>query len=127
MTINNSNDDPINQLIDKAKPHLSTITFGGVVGYCSGAAAKQIGKAVAVMAGLIFIVVQSAVYTGYVAVDWEKVKDDALAKVGTVSEENERRVNIKIVSFFLFLFVVSIFRQIYNLLLFLLFYKYLLL
>ena len=113
MTINNSNDDPINQLIDKAKPHLSTITFGGVVGYCSGAAAKQIGKAVAVMAGLIFIVVQSAVYTGYVAVDWEKVKDDALAKVGTVSEENERRVNIKIVSFFLFLFVVSIFRQIF--------------
>ena len=127
MTINNSNDDPINQLIDKAKPHLSTITFGGVVGYCSGAAAKQIGKAVAVMAGLIFIVVQSAVYTGYVAVDWEKVKDDALAKVGTVSEENERRVNIKIVSFFFVSFVVSIFRQIYNLLLFLLFYKYLLL
>lgn len=33
---------------------------------------------------LSFIVHTSAVYSGYVAVDWNKVKDDAIAKVDTV-------------------------------------------
>mmetsp|Transcript_19722 Transcript_19722/g.24878 ORF Transcript_19722/g.24878 Transcript_19722/m.24878 type:complete len:124 (-) Transcript_19722:398-769(-) len=77
------NDDPMNQFIEKAKPQMSKLTFGGVVGYCSGAAAKKVGKAIAVLAGMAFIAVQSAVYSGYVAVDWDKVKDDAVAKVDT--------------------------------------------
>eukprot|EP00553_Chaetoceros_curvisetus_P015993 CAMPEP_0204646070 /NCGR_PEP_ID=MMETSP0718-20130828/3982_1 /ASSEMBLY_ACC=CAM_ASM_000674 /TAXON_ID=230516 /ORGANISM="Chaetoceros curvisetus" /LENGTH=122 /DNA_ID=CAMNT_0051668209 /DNA_START=42 /DNA_END=410 /DNA_ORIENTATION=+ len=78
-----SKEDPLSQILDKAKPHISTLTFGSVVGYCSGAAAKKVGKAVAVLAGICFIAVQSAVYSGYVAVDWNKVKDDAIAKVDT--------------------------------------------
>mmetsp|Transcript_25266 Transcript_25266/g.31132 ORF Transcript_25266/g.31132 Transcript_25266/m.31132 type:complete len:125 (+) Transcript_25266:80-454(+) len=78
-----NSDDPVNQILDKAKPHLSKLTFGGVVGYCSGAAAKKVGKVVAVFVGLTFIAVQSAVYSGYVAVDWNKLKDDAIAKVDT--------------------------------------------
>ena len=80
-----SSNDAMDKLIEKAKPHLSKFSFGGVVGYCSGAAAKKVGKAVAVLAGLAFIAVQSAVYSGYVTVDWNKVKDDAVAKVDTVS------------------------------------------
>lgn len=82
------NKDPVNQLIEKAKPALSKLTFGGIMGYCSGAAAKKVGKAVAVLAGLAFIAIQSAVYTGYIAVDWQKVKEDAVAKVDTVSLMN---------------------------------------
>lgn len=77
--------DPVNQLIEKAKPQISKLTFGGVVGYCSGAAAKKVGKAIAVLAGLTFIAIQSAVHTGYISVDWDKIKDDAVAKVDTVS------------------------------------------
>ncbi len=86
MTLNDDKkDDPMALFIEKAKPQISKLSFGGVVGYCSGAAAKKVGKAVAVLAGLAFIAVQSAVYSGYVAVDWNKVKDDAVAKVDTVS------------------------------------------
>ena len=51
--------DPINQLLDKAKPIISKISFGSIVGYCSGAAAKKIGKAVAILCGLGFIAIQS--------------------------------------------------------------------
>jgi uncharacterized membrane protein (Fun14 family) len=78
-------DDPVNQILDAAKPQLSKLSFGGIVGYCSGAAVKKIGKAAAVLAGVAFMAVQSAVYSGYVAVDWNKIKDDAVAQVDTVS------------------------------------------
>ena len=68
-----SNNDAMDKLIEQVKPHLSKFSSGGVVGYCSGAAATKVGKAVAVLAGLAFIAVQSAVYSGHVAVDWSKV------------------------------------------------------
>lgn len=84
-----SDDDIMGKLIEKSKPHLSKLSFGGVVGYCSGAAAKKIGKAISVLVGLAFITVQSAVYSGYISVDWDKVKDDAVAKVDTVSSLQE--------------------------------------
>ncbi len=51
--------DPVEQLIAKAKPLFAQLSFGSVVGYCSGAAAKKVGKMVAVMAGLAFITIQS--------------------------------------------------------------------
>ncbi len=57
-----SKEDPLSQIIEKAKPHISTLTFGSVVGYCSGAAAKKVGKALAVLAGVCFIAVQSGMY-----------------------------------------------------------------
>lgn len=76
-------DDPVNLFLEKAKPKLTKLTFGSVVGYCSGAAAKTVGKALAVLAGITFIAVQSAAYSGYIDVNWNKVKDDAIAKVDT--------------------------------------------
>ena len=84
-----SDDDIVKRLIEKSKPQLGKLTFGGFVGYCSGAAAKKVGKAVSVLIGLAFITVQSAVHSGYVAVDWNKVKDDAIATVDTVSSIHE--------------------------------------
>ena len=76
--------DAISQALDWLKPALGKLTFGGFVGYCSGIAAKKIGKAVAAAIGLGFIAIQGAVYTGYVDVDWAKVQDDVIKKVDTV-------------------------------------------
>lgn len=81
--LKDKNDDAIAEAIEKAKPIASKLTFGGIVGYCSGAAAKKVGQAIAIVGGLMFISVQSAVYSGYVDVDWKKVQDDAIAKVDT--------------------------------------------
>ena len=77
--------DEINELIEKATPHLSKLSFGCLIGYCSGYAAKKVGKTIAVIAGMVFITVQSAAYSGYIAVDWNKIKDDAVTKVDAVS------------------------------------------
>ena len=77
-------EDPMIEALEKAKPLLSKFTFGSVIGYCSGMAAQKIGKAIAVVAGLSFIALQSAVYSGYVDVDWKKVQGDAVAKIDAV-------------------------------------------
>ena len=85
--MSNNKSDPVNEAIELAKPHLSKLTFGSIVGYCSGAAAKKVGKALAVMGGLAFIAVQSAAYSGYVDVNWNKIQDDAISQVDTVSSQ----------------------------------------
>jgi len=51
-------DDAVTEALEKLKPVLSKVTFGSIIGYCSGAAAKTVGKAVAVLVGLSFIAVQ---------------------------------------------------------------------
>ena len=63
--------DPVEVSIEKLQPILSKITFGSVMGYCSGVAMKQVGKFVAVVIGGLFIGLQSASHAGYIDVDWK--------------------------------------------------------
>ena len=72
--------DAVEKLLDKAKPLFAKISFGGVMGYCSGTALKKVGKSLAFVIGCGFIGLQVAVSTGYIDVDWTKVKDDAIKK-----------------------------------------------
>lgn len=76
--------DPVEQALSTLKPVLSKLTFGSFMGYCSGYASKKLGKAIAVTIGLGFIAVQGMVATGYISIDWMKVKDDAIKAVDTV-------------------------------------------
>jgi uncharacterized membrane protein (Fun14 family) len=77
--------DPMEQAIDKMKPILAQLSFGSVMGYCSGMALKKVGKAVAFVVGIGFVGLQTAVSMGYINVDWVKVKNDALKPLDTVS------------------------------------------
>jgi hypothetical protein len=54
--------DAVHQMLDKIKPYAAKLTFGSIVGYCSGAAARKIGKALAVLGGLAFIAIQSGMF-----------------------------------------------------------------
>mmetsp|Transcript_25181 Transcript_25181/g.62079 ORF Transcript_25181/g.62079 Transcript_25181/m.62079 type:complete len:125 (-) Transcript_25181:237-611(-) len=81
-----SNTDPVESALDKLKPIVSKISFGSVVGYCSGMALKKVGKAVAFVIGVGFIGVQSAVYSGYITVDWGKVSGDAMKPLDTTGD-----------------------------------------
>jgi uncharacterized membrane protein (Fun14 family) len=76
--------DPVEAALDKLKPVFQQLTFGGVMGYCSGMALKKIGKAAAFAAGIGFIAVQTAVSAGYIEVDWNKVKGTALKPLDSV-------------------------------------------
>lgn len=84
MVENKPDSDAVESALDKATPFLSNITFGGIMGYCSGYALKKVGKALAVVVGLGFVAVQGAVYGGYLNVDWAKIKDDSFKKIDTV-------------------------------------------
>ena len=83
--IEKASSDPVAIAIEKAKPILAKVSFGSVIGYCSGYTIKQAGKAAALVLGAGIIAVQTCVSYGYIQVDWGKVKDDAIKKVDTVS------------------------------------------
>ena len=80
--------DPVEQALEKLKPLLSGLSFGSVMGYCSGYAFKKVGKAVAFVVGVGFIGLQAVVSTGYIDVNWGKMKEDALKKVDAVSTQS---------------------------------------
>ena len=84
MLFRSSSSDPMAAAIDKAKPIIAKISFGSLMGYCSGYCLKKVGKAAAVVLGFGFITVQTFVSYGYLDVDWSKVKSDAIKKVDTV-------------------------------------------
>lgn len=85
---NNDDDDEISLFIEKLKPYAGKITFGTVVGYCSGAAAKKIGRLVAVLTGVAFILIQTAASYKYIQIDWEQVKSDAMSKVDSNGDKS---------------------------------------
>lgn len=73
--------DIVEQAIDKAKPILMNIGFGGVMGFCSGMALKKVGQSLAVIIGTTFVGLQMAVALGYIDVKWDKVADGVHAKI----------------------------------------------
>ena len=83
--VEKTSSDAMAVAIDKAKPIIAKLSFGSVVGYCSGYTIKQIGKMAAVVLGAGFIAVPTCVSMGYIQVDWGKVKGDAIKQVDTVS------------------------------------------
>ena len=78
--------DLVEQAIDKLKPILSNLSFGAVMGYCSGTAMKKVGKALAVVIGIGFIGLQSAASAGYIEVDWHKISGGIVAKMDVTGD-----------------------------------------
>ncbi|RLN50085.1 hypothetical protein BBJ29_000895 [Phytophthora kernoviae] len=73
--------DPVEQIIDTVLANCGELTLAGGLGFCSGYAAKQVGKAAALAVGFIFIMAQAAAYNGYIDIKWGKVQKDVIAKV----------------------------------------------
>ena len=89
--IEKASSDPMVMAIEKARPIIAKVSFGSVMGFCSGYAVKQAGKVAALVLGTGFIALQTCVSYGYIEVDWVKVKDDAIKKVDTVSAQKFTR------------------------------------
>jgi len=70
--------DIVQQFIDKNSDSFGQIGFGGVMGYCSGMAFRRVGKFVGLVIGVGFMGMQTAKNMGYIDVDWNKIKDDAI-------------------------------------------------
>mmetsp|Transcript_13564 Transcript_13564/g.28439 ORF Transcript_13564/g.28439 Transcript_13564/m.28439 type:complete len:127 (+) Transcript_13564:184-564(+) len=83
MSGNNDPMDAVQHFIDKNKDSFEQIGFGGVMGYCSGMAFRKAGKVVGVVIGVGFVGLQTAKNMGYIDVDWNKIRDDAIRPLDT--------------------------------------------
>lgn len=80
------NQDPVETTLAKIKPVVGNLTFGTMMGYCSGLAMKKIGKAVAVLVGVTFIGLQVAASSGFIQIDWEKISVSIKNKVDATGD-----------------------------------------
>lgn len=81
-----ANKDPLDivqQFIDKNKDSFGQIGFGGAMGYCSGMAFRRVGKFFGLVIGVGFMGLQTAKSMGYVDVNWQKIRDDAIKPLDT--------------------------------------------
>lgn len=81
----NDADDDFNSLLTTYKPLLQKLTLSSVMGYCSAITAKRVGKSMAFVVGLGFVVLQGLVHKGYIEVDWKKVQKSTTDVIDTVS------------------------------------------
>jgi uncharacterized membrane protein (Fun14 family) len=88
--------DPMAMAISKMSPILSQMSFGSVMGFCSGYAMKKAGKALAVVIGLGFMALQAASSYGYVEVKWQKISDDAKSQVDATGDGKVDVEDVKI-------------------------------
>jgi uncharacterized membrane protein (Fun14 family) len=96
VTMGEEKQDPVERALELAKPVAAQIGFGTVMGYCSGTAMKKIGKMVAFSVGCLFIGLQAAASTGYISVDWAKIKDSATMKMDKVGHAS-RKISIYVI------------------------------
>lgn len=87
--------DVVEKAIDAAKPIISKMGFGAVMGYCSGMALHKVGKALAFVIGLGFIGLQFASSSGYLVVDWEKVRLEFVSRVDTNADGSLDHEDVK--------------------------------
>jgi uncharacterized membrane protein (Fun14 family) len=72
--------------LEKLKPIFSNLSFGAVMGYCSGTALKKVGRALAVVIGIGFIGLQTAVSAGFITVDWSKISGHVKNKIDATGD-----------------------------------------
>lgn len=78
--------DPVQQALTQIKPVVGNITFGTLMGFCSGTAMKKIGKALAILVGITFVGLQVAASTGFIQIDWGKVHVGFVDKVDATGD-----------------------------------------
>jgi uncharacterized membrane protein (Fun14 family) len=88
----NQDDDVLNRFFEKISSHMTEISFGGAVGFCSGYAVKQVGKVAACTIGVIFILSQVAANNGYIHINWRKVEKDVIR---SIDPEGDGRITKK--------------------------------
>ena len=85
------------KILEKARPIAANVTFGGLMGFCSGFALKKTGKAIAYLVGITFVALQIAVAYGYINVNWAKIEDDTMKKLDQVRKDGRHRKRVTVI------------------------------
>jgi len=80
-----SDPDVVEQSLDVLKPIASKLGFGGALGWSAGYALKKIGKMAAFATGCLFVLFQSAAYSGLIDIHWDRVQK----RIGAVADVND--------------------------------------
>eukprot|EP01035_Chromulina_nebulosa_P017326 gene17326-22870_t len=70
-------EDPVEKFINYAFPIVAPLGFGGVMGFITGLALRKLGEKAAYVLGLSFVALQGLSYTGYIKIDFGKIKEDS--------------------------------------------------
>lgn len=62
--------------LEQMLPWIEQIGFGVVAGFVSGYALKKVGKVLAIVLGIVFVVVQLLAWAGFVTVNWGVVQEN---------------------------------------------------
>jgi uncharacterized membrane protein (Fun14 family) len=74
--------------VEWIQPYIGQLTFGGLAGFAVGFAIKTVGRWVAVILGLLFVVVQVLASLGYIQVDWTRIQRDVEPYVNNTGVQN---------------------------------------
>lgn len=63
-----------------------TLTFGTMMGFCSGYALKKVGRASATTIGVVFMALSAAEKSDWISVKWDNVERDVMGQVCVVAQ-----------------------------------------
>lgn len=63
-------DEAAPDALQSLAPLAAQVGLGGVLGFCAGLAIKKIGKVVAVIIGVVFVLIQVLAYYDVISIDW---------------------------------------------------------
>jgi uncharacterized membrane protein (Fun14 family) len=77
-------------------PYLQQLGFGGISGFIVGYALKKVGKVVAIVLGILFVILQVLAYYGFVSINWIEVQKsvDPLLETNTLQAIWQGLINI---------------------------------
>ena len=95
-------DDLVDQLVELVGPIASNLGFSGALGLAAAIALKMVGKAIAVVIGLAFVLVQGLAHFGVVTVHWSEVHQKATKLVdsdgdGDFDKDDMRRIGKSVI------------------------------
>lgn len=66
--------------------HKGELSFGILLGFCTGYLIKKVGKLFALMVGVGFIFLQYLSFNGFITINWDRIEGDYNKKLGADSD-----------------------------------------
>ena len=68
-----SGEVPPDPVVETIGPLVAQLALGGILGFCAGFAIKKIGKVVAILIGVLFVLLQVLAYYEVVVINWAPI------------------------------------------------------
>jgi uncharacterized membrane protein (Fun14 family) len=73
-------------MVEILTPLLTQLGVGGIAGLCTGYALKKVGKLIAIVLGIAFLVLEILAYKGIISINYSALQDWANGVIGQVGQ-----------------------------------------